>query len=419
MDRRTFITAAGAAGMLPGASLLAADANSGENGAEYSAGSSPDGPPMVAAPVVCGPAHDALTILQPLARHATGYLEYAVADGPLERVDAAHAGLLPFEQHVLKFRLPPLPPGQQVRYRVTARTVGWVPVKQFVHGKIVTGEPQTGPEQFFRTLDPAAESTRFIVWNDTHENESTIRSLHKLTAAIEPDFLLWNGDQTNDVHFAKDMSGQFLAPLGLNIADRWPLAYVRGNHDVRGPAARHVPDFTGTPGDAFYYAFRSGPVAALVMDTGEDKADDHPYFGGLAAFQQLRERQARWLERVVEQSWFRQAPFKILFCHLPLWWIRDRQDIEWWEFSKVSREAWLPGLLKGGVSLVISGHTHSAQWMPASANQPLGQLVGGGPQPAGATLIQGTATAQTLNITMAKLDGTVLHNLRFTAGSMP
>jgi hypothetical protein len=252
------------------------------------------------------------------------------------------------------------------------------------------------------------------VWNDTHENEATLRALHQSTAAIEPDFLLWNGDQTNDVHFAKDMSGQFLAPLGLNIANRWPLAYVRGNHDVRGPAARHVPDFTGTPGDAFYYAFRSGPVAALVMDTGEDKADDHSYFGGLAAFQQLRERQARWLEGVVKQSWFRQAPFKILFCHLPLWWIRDRQDIEWWEFSKVSRDAWLPGLLKGGVSLVISGHTHSAQWMPASASQPLGQLVGGGPQPAGATLIQGTATAQTLNITMAKLDGTVLRNLEFS-----
>lgn len=415
MDRRTFITATGAAGILPAASLLVGQAKPAEAGPQFSAGSSPEGPAMVAAPVVSGPSHDAITILQPLARHATGFLEFAVAEGPFERVDAARGGLLPFEEHVLKFRLPPLPPGKQVRYRITARTVGWVPVKQFFHGKIVTGQPQVGPEQTFRTLDPAAASTRFVVWNDTHENEETLRSLHKATTTIRPDFLLWNGDQTNDVHFAKDMAGQFLAPLGLNIASHWPLAYVRGNHDVRGPAARHVPDFTGTPDDEFFYAFRSGPVAALVMDTGEDKADEHPYFGGLAAFQQLRERQARWLDRIVQETWFREAPFRILFCHLPLWWIRDRKDIEWWEFSKVSRDAWLPGLIKGGVSLVISGHTHNAQWMPASEAQPIGQLVGGGPQPTSATLIQGRASQQALTITMARLDGTLLHKLEFAA----
>ena len=34
----------------------------------------------------------------------------------------------------------------------------------------------------------------------------------------------------------------------------------------------------------FYYAFRSGPLAALVMDTGEDKPDDSPHFGGMVAF---------------------------------------------------------------------------------------------------------------------------------------
>jgi hypothetical protein len=98
---------------------------------------------------------------------------------------------------------------------------------------------------------------------------------------------------------------------------------VRGNHDVRGPAARHLPEFTGTPDDRFYYAFRSGPLAALVMDTGEDKPDDSQYFGGMAAFQRMQRQQTEWLKSTVKEPWFRNAPFKVLFCHIPLWFIRD------------------------------------------------------------------------------------------------
>lgn len=286
---------------------------------------------------------------------------------------------------------------------------------QRVHGRIVSGEPVVGPVHRFKTLDAAAETTRFIVWNDTHENLETLRKLHALTEAASPDFLLWNGDQTNDVHFEKEMIKQFLAPDGLAVAARWPLAYVRGNHDVRGPEARRVPDFTGTPEDRFYYAFRSGPVAAVVMDTGEDKPDDSHYYGGLAAFQPFREEQAAWLANVIKEPWFRSAPHKVLFCHMPLWWIRDRTDIDWWEYSKVSRDVWLSGLVDGGVKVVVSGHTHHAAWMPAKADQPLGQLIGGGPQSASATIIEGVATADLLTLTMKKLDGSVLHEVKLPA----
>jgi predicted phosphodiesterase len=356
-----------------------------------------------------------MVVLQPLRRPASGFVEIAVGGGGFERVDAESGGLLPFEAHVLKFRLPPLPPGTDVRYRVTAWSIDWVPVREFIHGEIAAGEPETGEVRCFRTLDPAAEATTFAVWNDTHENESTLRALHGLTSDLNPDFLLWNGDQTNDVHFEKDMAGQFLEPFGLAIADRRPLAYVRGNHDVRGPAARSVPDFTGTPDDRFHYAFRSGPLAALVMDTGEDKPDNSRYFGGMAAFQRMQQRQSEWLESLVREPWFREAPFKVLFCHIPLWFTRDIFPThERYEFHPGCRAAWLPALVEGGVKLVVSGHTHDPRWMPATDDQPLGQLIGGGPQPRHATFIHGTATRGTLDVKMKKLDGTVLHEVKLS-----
>jgi 3',5'-cyclic AMP phosphodiesterase CpdA len=359
-------------------------------------------------PVVTGP--EAITILQPLQRLGTGYLEFAIENEPYQRVDAPHAGLQPLAEHVLKFQLPPLPPGKKVRYRLIARAVGWVKVKQFYHGEVKFGEPEVSPEYSFRTLDAAARTTTVAVWNDTHENAETLKALHGLTAALKPDLLLWNGDQSNDVHFEKDMAGQFLTPAGLTIAERWPMAYVRGNHDVRGPAARSLARFTGTPGDRFYYGFRSGPMAALVMDTGEDAPDDSPHFGGMAAFQKMQERQAEWLKSVIKERWFREASHKVLFCHIPLWFTRDIFPTQRrWECHDICRRLWVSTLVEAGVKLVVSGHTHDHRWMPAKEGQPIAQLIGGAPQPRYATFTQLTATRETLTFRMSKLDGTALH----------
>jgi hypothetical protein len=412
MNRRTFLaTAVGSAGVLPLAAQNYSDYTKDPRPdvaeGTYTAGSTP-GPVFAGSPVVSGP--EAITILQPLQRHATGYLEFAVENEPYQRVDAPHAGLQPLAEHVLKFQLPPLPPGKKVRYRLTARSVGWVKVKQFYHGEPKFGEPQVSPEYSFHTLDAAAHETTLAVWNDTHENTETLQALHRLTTALKPDLLLWNGDQSNDVHFEKDMGGQFLTPAGLTIAERWPMAYVRGNHDVRGPAARSLASFTGTPGDRFYYGFRSGPLAALVMDTGEDAPDETPHFGGMAAFQKMQERQAEWLKVVVKEAWFREAPHKVLFCHIPLWFTRDIFPTQHrWECHDVCRKLWVPTLVEAGVKLVVSGHTHDHRWMPAKEGQPIAQLIGGGPQPRYATFIALTATREKLAFRMSKLEGTALH----------
>jgi len=420
MNRRTFLATAAAGAASP---LIA------QNYSDYTKDPRPDvaegtltagsasGPLFAGSPVVTGPAPEAITILQPLQRHATAYLEFAVENEPWRRVDAEQAGMLPLAEHILKFRMPPLPSGKTVRYRFTARAAGWVKVKQFYHGELKFGEPQTSSEYTFRTLDAAADATTIAVWNDTHENSETLKTLHGLTTVLKPDLLLWNGDQSNDVHFEKDMTGQFLAPGGLSIAEHWPLAYVRGNHDVRGPAARSLGSFTGTPDDRFYYGFRSGPLAALVMDTGEDKPDDSPVFGGMVAFQKMQERQAQWIDAVVKEAWFREAPHKVLFCHIPLWFTRDIFPThQRWECHDICRKLWVPKLAEAGVKLVVSGHTHDHRWMPAKEDQPIAQLIGGGPQPRSATFIRLTATREVLMVKMSGLDGSVLADVTMKTG---
>jgi acid phosphatase type 7 len=414
MDRRTFLSAASAlpmASAIGGAAALAEEKTTEKVTGKFTSGSGP-GPVFTGSPVVCGPASDAITILHPVARHATGWIEYAVEDRPFERVDSLKAGLMPFDPHVLKFRLPSLPAGKTIRYRITGRSVGWVQVREYYHGQIMPGDPQTTSEYSFRTLAPEADETQFVVWNDTHENSETLHALHKMTREAKPDFLLWNGDQSNDIHFEEKMAGQYLMPEGLAIADRWPLAYVRGNHDVRGPAARSLPRFTGAPDDRYYYGFRSGPVAAVVLDTGEDKPDDSKWLGGITNFAAMRREQTAWLESTVQEPWFRDAPFRVLFCHIPLWFTHVNPNAEAWVCSPPCREAWSPILQKAGVHVVISGHTHDFVWMPAKEGQPLNQLIGGGPVPKYATIIHGSATRERLQLTMKKLDGTIVADVQ-------
>ena len=179
------------------------------------------------------------------------------------------------------------------------------------------------------------------------------------------------------------MAGQFLTPAGLAIADRWPLAYVRGNHDVRGPAAHALPDFTGTPDDRYYYGFRSGPLAALVMDTGEDKPDDSPYFGGMARVSEDAAAAGRVAQGRRRKS--RGSATRRTRCSSATSRSGSRATSfpthRRWECHNVCRELWVPTLVEAGVKLVVSGHTHDYRWMPAKEGQPIAQLIGGAPQP--------------------------------------
>ena len=357
-------------------------------------------------PLISGPDPSSLAIIQALDGTAAGYAEISINDGSWQKIQQEHDGLLAYETHVLKFLLPKIPPSAKLSYRVKASPV------DFSQSYSIKRAPEQSSETFsIKTLDAAAPETRFCVWNDTHENLPVIKALHDLTTQSKPDFLLWNGDQTNNVLDVDQMAEQYVCPGGLPIASAYPLAYLRGNHDVRGREARHVENFTHSPNEDFTYAFRSGPVACLCMDTGEDKPDDHPLFAGLAGFDLMRKRQTIWLENIIQQPWFISAPYKILFCHIPLWWSDEVTDHGYYWFHKPCREAWLPLLMKSGIQLVVSGHTHQPAYLPKTDKRPIAQLIGGGPKQDIATLTEFIANKENLTITMTKLNGDNLHSV--------
>jgi len=351
------------------------------------------------------PRPDGIEVVWAVSRLSRGWVEWQAADGSHGRSAETAFGFVPQGDRLVRVRVAGLKPGTEYQIRAVAEA-GEAPEAR-----------EEGPWRKFRTLDPAAASTRFTVWNDTHQWADTIRKLHQLTPPT--DFLIWNGDTCNDWHQEDWLTPTLLHPGGEDITAGRPLFLTWGNHDVRGKWAFKVPERVATPEGRPYYAFRSGPLAAICLHTGEDKPDAHPSFGGRVAFEALRREQAKWLAEITTRPDLRDAPYRIVFCHIPLRWTTEKPALAYDQgaydaFSRASREQWHDSLVKWGTQVIVSGHTHSPALIPATAEFPYAQLVGGGPQPERATIISGTADATELRLICRDLAGKTVHEAAFS-----
>lgn len=352
--------------------------------------------------MVMAPRVDGVEIVWAVGRLARGWVEWREKGGTAHTLAADDFGFVPQGDSVMRVRLDRLQAGKFYEARVVVEA-----------GDGEKAREET-PWKSFRTLDPSAESTHFVVWNDTHENAETIRRLHEVTPAA--DFLLWNGDTCNNWNEESWLIPTLLHPAGQDISADRPLLLTIGNHDVRGKWAFKLKEMVAMPQGRPFYAFRNGPVAFICLHTGEDKPDDHPSFGGRVAFEPLRREQAEWLKIITAQPEIRDAPHKVVFCHIPLRWKTERESVDYGnggydDFSRESRAAWHDMLVKWGAQVVISGHTHEDAWLPADEKFPYAQLVSGGPKPDAARWIEGNADASDLKLVMRDLGGEVVREI--------
>lgn len=396
IQRRSFIASlvgmavtgrAGAAATLAGA------------GPEAAFGTRGAAPLFATPPMAWAPRADGIDFLWTVSRLARGRVEIRgdldgasrgnVTGGGMAATD--EFGFVPQSAGIMRVTVDGLRPGS---------TYEWRAVVEAIDGEAGREE---SPWRSFRTLDPTAASTHFIMWQDTHENHETVRKLQEVTPPA--DFLLWNGDTCNDWHEEEWLVPTLMAPGGVDISEGHPILLTMGNHDVRGKFGFRVREHVAFPENRPFYAFRSGPIAIVALNTGEDKPDDHPSFAGRVAMQPLRETQAEWLREVIERPEFANAPYRVVFCHLPLRWREEKDFVdydggEWDAYARSSRDLWHDSLVKWGAQLVLSGHTHSPASIPPRAGFPYHQFTGGGPQTDRATWTEVRADDRQLTVVM-------------------
>ncbi len=346
--------------------------------------------PLIASPpVVQHPRRNGFGVSIAVSQLATAWIEYGFEPDKLSfQAIASHHGLVHASDQALHIRVEhpePLPLDRPIFYRVIAQSLTY----QNAYS-LKRGEQESTATYSLRLPADGATRVRLVCVNDTHENLQTIQSLHRIVAQLEPDLLLWNGDTCNDFDHG-DSPQQITLNPAKDLSQAWascrPLVFSCGNHDVRGERARELleclPGCPENPSLPYNQALRLGPLALITLDTGEDKPDAHPVFAGTAAYEPYRQRQAIWLKQVLDRSDIKDAPVKIIACHIPLRGQPGEPDGTALNaaahYCGFGAKLWLPLLKEAAVTAILSGHMHQDRFDVETPDMPILQFVGGGP----------------------------------------
>lgn len=418
IDRRSFFGSIAAAG-LGGAAYMASDARAEDAPAE----AKENAKFAASYPVLQNVSETSASIAWALNVPSTGWVEWGPTPDLGKVARNSEFGLNPYDENFLSARITGLAPNTTYYYRTATSAFTY----KTAYDKTAS-LPQYSDVYSFKTCGPNADEATFYVMNDTHNHGETIKSHVKRADEIKSDFILWNGDLC-DFYMGPDYVKNFLAnPTDTPYAAERPIVIGLGNHDRRGAWARNVKKFLTNwehKEPEFYslgynYAFRQGPVAMILLDTGEDKPDWHPAWSEMANYEPYRELQTAWLAKTLEQPEIKSAPYLVAACHIPLYDpdakanpgnILDQFATIQWPCAQL----WGPLFEKYGVQLLIAAHLHRFGFSEATKDRPWAQVVGGGPDLArNATSLFVKATKTEMTVVGEKLsDGSQIGSWTF------
>ena len=321
---------------------------------------------LIYGPWVSNVSETGFTVLWVTEKPSLDYVIVAPDDGSaFEKKDRPHYYQTAYGRRVSgrfhSVRIDGLQPGTRYRYRVVGQVIkeDSGPYR-FSYGPKVRISPKG--DASVRTLDASASVCRFSVLNDIHYKDGRYTALAAPIDLEKTDFLLLNGDVVSYCQNIDTVAKHCIVPIAAQAA-RLPLIYARGNHEGRG---RDFDKFYGlfpTSTGEFWFSFRQGPAAFVVLDAGEDKPDGSHEYGGQADYDPWRLRQTEWLKQAVKDPAFASAPVKICLMHVPTVNYKDSWYSQVW-----ITENWAPILEQAGIDLMISGHHHKWICSPAGAD---------------------------------------------------
>ena len=164
------------------------------------------------------------------------------------------------------------------------------------------------------------------------------------------DMFLFNGDMVSICDNEAQLFNGFMDKAVELFASSLPMYYCRGNHETRGAMAPYFKDYFNPKAEELFYMFRQGPVCFIVLDCGEDKPDSDVEYYGITAYDDYRTLQAEWLKTAVQSDLYKNAPFKVVVCHMPPFG-------GWHGESEIARK-FIPILNAASPDVYLCGHLH-------------------------------------------------------------
>ncbi len=198
------------------------------------------------------------------------------------------------------------------------------------------------------------DGLNYYVFSDNH---NTTKTPYQAATYFgdKLDFLVSCGDSVNWIDRESDLTN-VLRLAGDITKGEIPVIYARGNHETKGVKAQEYHQYVGADEEKFYYTFRLKNIWGIVLDVGEDKADDFVEYYGAAEFDSYRDKQTEFLDQILSnaESEF-NAPgvdYRIAICHIPL--TVKYED----EHAATYKDAWVERLNQMNLTLLYGGHIH-------------------------------------------------------------
>jgi len=188
------------------------------------------------------------------------------------------------------------------------------------------------------------------------------------------DVLIMNGDLPDHSGKIENFDAIYHMASGITGGEI-PIIFSRGNHDMRGIYAENIAEYTPTDRGNSYFTFRLGNIWGMVLDTGEDKVDDHEEYGHTVCCTQFRREETDFIKNIIKNADSEYlAPGikkRIIISHNPFTYqlqppfnIEEKLYAQW---AFMIKESVKPDLM-------ICGHLHRLfVSMPESEHDYLGQ----------------------------------------------
>ena len=145
----------------------------------------------------------------------------------------------------------------------------------------------------------------------------------------------------------------------------------------------------------FYYSFREGPVACLVLDGGETHTKRSTVYSGAKVYETYLQEQYEWAEKALQEPAFREAPVKVCLIHVPM---IDPEGKQGFYIQRWLHKRFLPLLNEAGIDLMISADLHEFLFYePGTMNNAFPILVNDDLRRLDFTYGDGTALIRTFN----------------------
>ena len=174
-----------------------------------------------------------------------------------------------------------------------------------------------------RSYDGGTKDFDFLVLTDVHKQLTWAKNVAQKFK--EPDLIIFSGDTVSKLNTKNDIVELFniMGTVSHGANGQTPLVYIRGNHECRGAYSTALLEYLPTETGEYYFDFTYGPLYSVVLDTSEDKADQHwktsnncprNEYGQLANYYEYNQKQEAWLRSLRKDD---SATFRLGIYHIP------------------------------------------------------------------------------------------------------